>query len=293
MTCNYEGTSSGSIEWFHGNQKLVDTEGDDITINDGTLESNAQTYTLTISNANPETNSGEYECVLSFGDGDNIKATTDVVVRKATAIDSKGDVESSIVVSDGELSARCLFEGTGSGQPSDVKWSKGGVDVVFDSVTKIQNTNTKSLTNSIKFFSNITLKNFVFADEGSYTCTFEFADGNNVKTSVNAISAAVSNDECVFVNLGEETSKTLSCTYSGADQVTGVRFTLPGGSELTGQLGAYTAGGDAATAGTQTGTYTLTGITAASSGAYTCTFTLNDGSSVSAIQRLTARREFL
>ncbi|KAL5249910.1 hypothetical protein ACHWQZ_G015848 [Mnemiopsis leidyi] len=290
VTCNYEGTSSGSMEWFHGDQKLVDTEGDYITINDGTLESNAQTYTLTISNANPETNSGEYECVLSFVDGDKLKATTDVVVRKATAIDSKGDVESSIVVSDGELSARCLFEGTGSGKPSNVKWSKGGVDVVFDSVTKIQNTNTKSLTNSIEFFSNITLKNFVFADEGSYTCTFEFADGNNVETSVNAISAAVSNDECVFVNLGEETSKTLSCTYSGADQVTGVTFTLPGGSEQTGQLGAYTAGGDAATAGTQTGTYTLTRITAAYSGAYTCTFTLNDGSSVSAIQRLTARQ---
>ena len=277
------------MEWFHGNQKLVDADGDDITINDGSLEANAQTYTLTIANANPETNSGDYKCVLTFSDGDSLQATTDVIVRKATAIDSKGDVESSIVVSDGELSARCMFEGTGSETPSDVKWSKDGTDVVFDSVTNIQNTNTKTLANSIKFFSNITLKNFAFADEGSYTCTFEFADENNVEASVNAISAAVTNDECVFVDLGVETTKTLSCTYSGADQVSGVTFTLPDSSEQAGQLGTYTAGGDAATAGTQTGSYTLTGITAASSGAYTCTFTLSGGSTVSAIQRLTAR----
>ncbi|KAL5250884.1 hypothetical protein ACHWQZ_G016582 [Mnemiopsis leidyi] len=288
VTCNYEGTTSGTMEWFYKNQKLVDAEGDDITIDDGTLESNAQKYTLTIANVNPESNSGEYKCALSFSDGDKLEATTDVEVRKATAIDTAGAAESSIVVSDGTMSARCLFEG--DKVPSSVTWSKGGSNIEFDSLKKIQNTNTKQLDNSIKFFSNITLKEFAFADQGSYTCTFVFADGNNVEASVNAISASITNDECVFVDYRTESSKALTCTYHGSDQVTGVSFTMPDNTAQTGQLGAYAAGGDADTAGTQTGTYTVTGITAASSGAYTCTFTLSDGSTVSAIQRLTARK---
>lgn len=291
VTCNYEGTTSGTMEWFYKNQKLVDAEGDDITIDDGTLESNAQKYTLTIANVNPESNSGEYKCALSFSDGDKLEATTDVEVRKATAIDTAGAAESSIVVSDGTMSARCLFEG--DKVPSSVTWSKGGSNIEFDSLKKIQNTNTKQLDNSIKFFSNITLKEFAFADQGSYTCTFVFADGNNVEASVNAISASITNDECVFVDYRTESSKALTCTYHGSDQVTGVSFTMPDNTAQTGQLGAYAAGGDADTAGTQTGTYTVTGITAASSGAYTCTFTLSDGSTVSAIQRLTARSKSL
>ena len=279
------------MEWFYKNQKLVDAEGDDITINDGTLTSNAQQYTLTIANVNPESNSGDYKCALSFSDGDKLEATTDVEVRKASIIDTAGAAETSIVVSDGELSARCLFEG--DKVPASVTWSTGGSNIVFDSVKKIQNTNTKQLDNSIKYFSNITLKEFAFSDQGSYTCTFVFDDGNNVAASVNAISASITNDECVFVDYRTTTSKALSCTYSGSDQVTGVSFTMPDKSVQAGQLGTYTAGGDANTAGTQTGSYTVTGITAASSGAYTCTFTLSGGSTVSAIQRLTARSKSL
>ena len=274
------------MEWFYEDQKLVDADGDDITINDGNLEENAQKYTLTIANVNPESHSGAYKCSLSFSDGDKLDASTEVVVRKATTIDREGNTESSIVVSDGELSARCMFEG--DQVPSAVKWSKGGSDIVFGTLNKIQNSNTKQLDNSIKYFSNITLKEFVFADEGSYTCTFEFSDGNNVDATVNVVVAGVTNDECVFVDYRTETSKTLSCSYSGGSAATGVSFTLPDETVVAGELGGYDAG-DSGTAGTQSGTYTVTSITAASSGAYTCTFTLTGGSTVSAIQRLTAR----
>ena len=287
MECDYEGTTSGTLEWFHGDQKLVDAADDAITIDDGTLTDNAQKYTLTIANVNPEDNSGEYKCVLGFSDNDKLEASTEVVVRKATIIDSKGVAELSVVVSDGELSAKCVFEG--DKQPSGIKWSTAGQDLVFDSIKKLQNSNTKQLDNSIKYFSNITLKEFAFADQGSYTCTFEFDDTNNVEASVNVVSAAVTNEECVFVDFKTETSKTLSCSYAGGDTVTGVSFTKPDNSEEAGELGVYVAGADANTPGSQTGSYTVTGITDASSGAYKCTFTLNDGSTLSAIQRLTAR----
>ena len=279
------------MEWFHGDQKLIDAADDAITIDDGTLLNNAQKYTLTVANVNPEDNSGAYKCSLSFSDTDNLEASTEVVVRKATVIDTKGVEESAVVVSDGELSARCMFEG--DKVPASVKWFKGADEVVFDSITKLQNTNTKQLDNSIKYFSNITLKAFEFVDEGSYRCLFEFEDVNNVDASVSVVSAAVTNDECVFVDFRTETSKTLSCSYAGGDTVTAVSFTMPDSSVVAGQLGAYVAGVDANTPGSQTGSYAVTGITDASSGAYTCTFTLNDGSTLSAIQRLTARSKIL
>merc|ERR1712176_906420 len=244
-------------------------------------------YTLTIANVNPEDNAGSYKCALTFSDGDKLDASTDVVVRKATAIDSKGDVESTIVVSDGELSARCVFEG--DQVPNSVKWTKSDSEVVFDNVKKIQNTNTKQLDNSVKYYSNITLKEFAFADEGPYTCTFVFSDGNSVATSINTVYATVTNDECVFVDFRTETSKALTCTYTGANRVTGVTFTLPDSRSVAGDPGSW-GGGDTATPGTQTGSYTVTGITDASSGTYTCTFALDGGSSVSAVQRLTARK---
>jgi hypothetical protein len=279
------------MEWFYKDQKLEDKANDKITIDDGTLKDNARKFSLTITDVNPENNAGAYKCALSFSDNDKLDATTNVVVRRATAIDSKGEAESSIVVTDGEFSARCKLES--DKVPASVKWSKGGADIVFDAIKKIQNTNTKQLDNSVNYFSNITLKEFAFADQGDYSCTFEFSDGKNVAATVKAISASVTNDECVFVDYRTETSKALSCKYSGANTVSKVSFTLPDNSVVDGTLGKYSAGANAATPGTQTGSHTVTGITDKSSGTYTCTFTLNSGSTVSAIQRLTARSKIL
>merc|ERR1712176_1513300 len=115
------------------------------------------------------------------------------------------------------------------------------------------------------------------------------SDGNSVATSLNTVYATVTNDECVFVDFRTETSKALTCTYTGANRVTGVTFTLPDSRSVAGDPGTW-GGGDTATPGTQTGSYTVTGITDASSGTYTCTFALDGGSSVSAVQRLTARK---
>merc|ERR1712176_534758 len=115
------------------------------------------------------------------------------------------------------------------------------------------------------------------------------SDGNSVATSLNTVYATVTNDECVFVDFRTETSKALTCTYTGANRVTGVTFTLPDSRSVAGDPGSW-GGGDTATPGTQTGSYTVTGITDASSGTYTCTFALDGGSSVSAVQRLTARK---
>jgi hypothetical protein len=280
------------MEWFYKDQKLEDKANDQITIDDGTLTGNAQKYSLAITDANPEDNAGSYKCALSFSDTDKLDATTDVVVRKATVINTNGVVQSSIVVSDGELSARCMLEA--DSKPTGVKWSHKGKNINFDNIKKIQNTNTKQLDKSIKYFSNITLKEFAFTDQGEYSCTFEFDDNNNVAATVNVISAVVTNDECIFVDYKTETSKDLTCQYAGSKIVTKVTFTLPDKSTVVdGTLGNYNDGADAATAGTQTGTYTVTGITDKSSGLYRCTFTLNDGITVSAIQRLTARSKIL
>jgi hypothetical protein len=293
VECNYEGTTSGTMEWFYKDQKLEDKADDKITIDDGTLTGNARKYSLTITDVNPEDNAGSYKCALSFSDTDKLDATTDVVVRKATFIDSKGAAQSSIVVSDGELSARCMLEADST--PSGVKWSHNGKNIEFDNKKKIQNTNTKQLDKSIKYFSNITLKEFAFADQGGYSCTFEYGDSNNVAASVNVISASVTNDECVFVDYRTETSKDLTCQYSGGDKVSKVTFTLPDNSVVDGTLGKHNDGVNSETAGTRTGTYTVTSITDKSSGMYRCTFTLNDAdqSTVSAIQRLAARSKIL
>ena len=287
ITCNYEGTTSGTMEWYYNSQKLEDAADDAITINPGSLQSNAQQYTLTITDVTPPDNAGSYSCVLSFTDGDSLRASTDLVVRKSSSVDKAGTAESTIVVTDDELSARCQMEG--DKVPSGVTWTRGGNNIVFDGSTKIENTNTKQLESSVKFFSNITIKSFNFADADTYICSFTFGDGNNVQSTIEVVSAKITNNECEFVDFRTEASKTLTCTYRGGSAATAVSFTLPDNSVVAGVLAEFSAGGDASTAGSQTGTYAVSSVSEASSGSYKCTFTLTGGKTVSAIQRLTAR----
>ena len=275
------------MEWYYNSQKLEDAADDAITINPGSLQSNAQQYTLTITDVTPPDNAGSYSCVLSFTDGDSLRASTDLVVRKSSSVDKAGFVESTIVVTDDELSARCLMEG--DKVPSGVTWTKGGDNIVFDGSTKIENTNTKQLESSVKFFSNITIKSFDFADADTYICSFTFENGNNVQSTIEVVSAKITNNECEFVDFRTEASKTLTCTYRGGRAATAVSFILPDNSVVAGVLAEFSAGGDASTAGSQTGTYAVSSVSEASSGSYKCTFTLTGGKTVSAIQRLTAR----
>ena len=173
-----------------------------------------------------------------------------------------------------------------------IKWSKDGADIEMDNTVKMHNTNTKVLENSVNYFSNLTIKNFAFSDEGTYKCTFLFTDGHNTESTVMVKFARVTNNECVFVDCLTETSKTLTCTYHGAGAATSVSFTRPDGSEVSGELSDFTAGSDGHSAGSQRGSYAIASVTDAESGLYRCTFNVNGGTTVSAVQRLTARSKF-
>lgn len=240
---------------------------------------------MTITTPNPESNGGQYDCRLSFPDGDKRTESTEAIIRLSSIINQEGDPLTEIVVKDGELSAICKLEAKEVPQPT--VWSKGSTPLVFDSSTKIQNTNTKTLDNSIVYFSNITLKSFAYADADDYKCSFPYADTNNVDSTVTVKVATVAPaEECVFVDLSSTTSKTLTCTYTGDNDVASVEFTVPGETNpVAGIKGSYASG----TPGTTPGTYQLTGITEQNSGSYGCTFVTNSGQRVSARFNLAAR----
>jgi len=290
ITCNYEGTSSGVMSWYHGDTLLE--ASDNVVIDDGALESNVQQYTLTITNANPEDNAGEYTCSLAFDDTDrSLDDTTEVIIRTATMIEADGTVTANALVTDGVFRAYCMLEA--DNPPSSVIWSKGDTNIEFDGTSKISNTNTKALDTSVKFFSNITIRDFQFTDEDDYKCSFQFADSNNPEVSLNVVSASITNEECIFIDFRTTTSRDIVCTYNGADTVTAVNFELPDESVVAGVLGEYQAGEDANTAGSQTGTLSLPEVTADSSGTYTCSFSLSGGAVVSAVQRVTAKKAMI
>ena len=278
------------ITIFNSGQKVVDVADDHITIVEGELKDNKQQYTLSISNLIPEKHAGPYTCVLIFCDGDNLEAKIEVTARKATMIDVAGDVESHIIVTGERLTARCRSQGDKA--PIGVTWTKDGAAVEMDKVRILQNTNTMVFDNSIQYFGNLTIKNFAFSDEGSYKCAFTYGDGYDTEASVIVKHARITNEKCLFVDYRLETSKALSCTYHGSAGASAVSFTTPDNSVKEGELSKFVEGTDADTPGTQTGSYTIESVSDTSSGPYTCTFTVNGGTPVSALQRFSARSKY-
>jgi len=281
LTCTYAGVDEGTVAWYFGTTLLADVADDKFTITDGTFENNAQEFTLVVDDVDPENHAGAYSCKLTFTDTDTITDSTTVVIRKASVINNAGEVQSSIVVNSGELSAKCMLEA--DAVPSDVKWYKDSTEIDFtDDVDNIVNTNTKQLDSSFQYFSNITIKNFVAADEGTYKCEFLYSDSNNAETTTSVVFAEVEPaSDCVFVDILTSDEATLTCTYTGNAEASSVAFTLPDESTVAGTLGAFDT--------SQEGTKVFAGLSSASDGAYTCTFTLSGGETVSAVSRLTAR----
>ena len=289
LTCTFEGLAEGNMKWYLDN--VVIESGDKTVIGNTELISNTAEFTLRIYDVNPEDNAGTYQCRMNFEDTDEIVASSEVTVRKASVISAQGDVISTILVSDGVLTAKCLMEG--DKVPDDVEWYAGSSKIIFDGTTKIMNTNTKQLVKSIKYFSNITLKEFEFADSETYRCVFKFTDASEAEASVSVDYATVANVGCVSLDYSSTADVTLTCTYNGKAAATGVTFTLPDSTKEVGTLGGFTAGADPEiNAGSQDGTYTLSGVTNDMDGSYSCEFTIDSGFTLSARQQLTARSKF-
>ena len=289
LTCTFVGLAYGDMKWYVDN---VEIESDDKTVIDNTeLISNTAEFTLGIYDVNPEDNAGTYQCRMTFEDTDKITASSKVIVRKASVISALGDAVSKIIVSADVLTAKCLMEG--DKVPDYVEWYAGSTKITFDGTKKFMNTNTKQLDESIKYFSNITLKAFEFADSDTYRCVFKFTDASEAKASVSVDFATVTNVECVSLDYSSTTDVTLTCTYYGKSAATGVTFSLPDSTKEVGTLGGFTAGADPTiNAGSQDGTYTLSGVTNDMDGSYSCEFTIDNGATLSARQQLTARSKF-
>ena len=277
------------MKWYLDNV-VIESDAKNVIANTE-LISNTADFTLKISEVNPEDNAGTYQCRMTFEDTDEITASSEVTVRKASVISTQGDVVSTIIVSADVLTAKCLMEG--DEVPNDVEWYAGSTKITFDGTTKIMNTNTKQLDKSIKYFSNITLKEFKFADSDTYRCVFKFDDATETEASVTVDFATVANVGCVSLDYLTTTDVTLTCTYNGKAAATGVTFTLPDSTTKAGTLGGFTAGASPAVdAGSQDGTYTLSGVTNDMDGSYSCEFTIDSGATLSAFQQLTARSKF-
>ena len=286
LTCTFEGLAEGNMKWYLDN--VVIESGDKTVIGNTELISNTAEFTLIINDVNPEDNAGTYQCRMNFEDTDEIVASSEVTVRKASVISAHGDVISKIIVSANVLTAKCLMEG--DEVPDNVEWYAGSTKITFDGTAKFMNTNTKQLDESIKYFSNITLKAFEFTDSDTYHCVFKFTDASEAKASVSVDFATLTNVGCVYLDYSSTTDVTLTCTFNGKTAATGVTFTLPDSTKEEGTLGGFTAGADPTmNAGSQDGTCTLSGVTNDMDGSYSCEFTIYNGATLSARQQLTAR----
>ena len=284
LTCQFSGTTTGTIKWYYEGEEVESDARMDSTENSAT----EWDYTFTLTDVNPEANAGTYKCELTFADTDQIDASTEVTVRKASIISSAGDVLESEIVSEDVLKVRCMIEA--DIVPTVVKWFKGDTQIVFDGTTNILNYNTVQLANSIKYMSNITLKSFAFTDAGDYTCKAEFGESDDIpESTVTVVFAAVETDSngCIFVDYLSSTDSTISCTFRGMVAAESVKFILPNSEERAGVLGGLTT--STGVLSSQVGTYALTGVSNDIDGSYGCEFTLASGGTVTAQQQLTAR----
>ena len=286
LTCLYSGTTTGAINWYYkgkivaSDDRMVMTE----------MSADKWEYKFILTEVNPELHAGTYKCELSFEDTDQIDTSTEVTVCKTSIISKAGESIESMIIGEDELKMRCMIEA--DVVPINVVWFKGDDEITFDGNTKIMNYNTVILTNSIRYMSNVTLKNFAFTDAGDYTCKADFGDSAEMpESAVTVVYAAVNSDGCVFVDYLNSQETTISCTFRGMEAAQNVKFILPNSEERMGDLGQLTE--NSGQLSSQIGSLILIGVNNEIDGSYRCEFTLSGGGTVSTHQQLTARSKLI
>lgn len=236
LTCDFTGKDAGTVTWYKNDEDV--STNDRASSVSPSLVNNAAAYSLTVSNVDTAGDEGVYKCEMAFADGQKIDKSTRVVVR--TAIVSNMDSDAKLTeeyVTDGTLLTRCVY--TGSAIPSGTKWyDDADKEVVFDGIKNEQNNELLSANDApVKVYqSAITLRGMTLPESGSYRCEFTMADGNSPTATVAVNVVSVSAEECVFLDYGTTTSQTFTCTLSASKAGTGIKFTLPGGSEVDGEM---------------------------------------------------------
>ena len=283
LQCDYAGHQKGKMRWLHGAEHLEN--GNDVAIDDGAFDANAQTFQLAISDVNPEEHAGEYSCELTLPNNDIITETTAVVVRRATVVDADYNAVSSSNVFSDEIKITCLSEalgGTEANKPISTKWYHGANPILEEANMVIHEGPTVvSVDGLVKtYWSSLTVKNSQFVSEGAYKCLFNFADNKDTEATVTTVYATAQSEDCVSMDYRTESKKTLKCTLTGGAAATKVIFTDSLGDDQDGVLASFIAGSDSSTPGTQVGSFTTGTISEVTTFTSTCTFTLASGENV-------------
>ena len=229
LLCEYQGTEEGTMTWFYKSLPL-NHEDETITIETGDFNdtNNAQTFKLEISEVTLKENSGLYTCALSFPDGDEVIATTKVVVRESAILSDYSwtdddDTMPLVYAEDDVLKMHCQLDA--DKLPRDVEWLFNGDKIQFDGVRKIMvNSLSSRMTWGLRYFSNVTLKGDDNVSDGEYTCKFTFFDEQpsgkerSISTTTHAkiLTVNVEADEkCTFVDYEDEVDASLGCSFEG------------------------------------------------------------------------------
>ena len=281
LACNYEGLDAPTIQWYHEGDQL--SSGGTTTINPGEFSANQLTSTLQISGVTPVDNAGEYTCKTVFEDGDTLQDTFTVIVRTVNIVDKSENVISSVLAKEGELNLDCKI--LADTIPKSYMWytvtGEAKTAINIDYTNTFSTLRTVKEGSSYKSYSRLTIKNFDSSKEGTYMCEFHYNE-NNPSATISVTFAEIETDVCVLVDYQTSGDKTLECTYHGTAVASKVQFISPDKTTVDGTLGAFSGG-------TQTGSYTYTGLTSSNDGSYKCSFTLQDSSIISRIVYLAAR----
>ena len=300
LLCEYQGTEEGTITWFYKSQPL-NGEDEAISIETGDFNdtNNSQTFKLEISDVTLKDNSGLYTCALLFPDGDEVTATTKVVVRESAILsdynwNEDDDTLPLVYAEDDVLKMHCQLEADKI--PRDVEWFYNGDKIQFDGVRKIMvNSLSSSMTWGLRYFSNVTLKGDDNVSDGKYSCNFTFFDEQpygkerSISTTTHAkiLTVNVAADEkCTFVDYEDEVDASLGCSFEGDLSSFNVELRrslmyLPNGKVRSLDV-------------SKSLDYTVANVSYANDGVYKCEFETNsEGSSgyptFSATQRLISR----
>ena len=137
LECKYRGKSQGSLKWFHGSDEITESEGGNVQITQGNFENDSQTFSLSIKDVSAEKNRGKYSCAWSNDDGDEIKAETDLIVRRARILSDLSFEDQPYKYVEGQtpiLELQCQCDGDIA--PDSVTWQIGDSQIVFDGQKK-------------------------------------------------------------------------------------------------------------------------------------------------------------